>query len=213
MPAHITGPAMTTAPVTPRSSAGARWLTALVGFAVALFVTASSPPVTPVRTPIRMNGPWITRTVLGNEISLRVPSDWNVGPRAAFAGSFIFLTGSFSNQLLSPACTTSGNSITCGQPLTSLQPGGILVDVYDNGNPTWTLRSEPGVPATVSGLSAKLDIETGGQQACGGLGADRSRTEFIAMSSPPEDYYEISICSRGVPDDVGARVMASIRVG
>jgi hypothetical protein len=203
---------MTTPLVTQRSSAGARWLTAIAGLALALFVTASSPPVTPLPTPIRVHGQWITRSVLDNEISLRVPSDWNVGPPATFAGSFSFLTGSFSNQLLSPACTSSGNSITCGLPLTSLQPGGILVDVYDDGNMLWSLSREPGVPVTVSGLSAKVDVEAGGRQACAGLGADRSRTEFIAMSDPPEDYYEISICSRGVPDDVGARVMASIQV-
>jgi hypothetical protein len=85
------------------------------------------------------------------------------------------------------------------------------VDVYNNGAPTWSLGTEPGVPATVDGLAAKVDVGTGGEQ-CGGLGADRSRTEFIALSNPPEDYLEVSICSRGVPDDVGARVMASVRV-
>jgi hypothetical protein len=198
--------------VTPRRSAGARWLTAIAALALALFVTASSPPVTPVPTPIHMNAPWITRTVLDDEISLRVPSDWNVGPPASFAGSFSYLVGSFSNQLLSPSCVTSGNSITCGRPLTSLQPGGILVDIYDDGSMLWSLSREPGVPTSVSGLSAKIDVEAGARQACAGLGADRSRTAFIAMSDPPEDYYEISICSRGVPDDIGAIVMGSIRI-
>jgi hypothetical protein len=105
---------------------------------------------------------WTTRTVDDRQVSLSVPSNWNVGQAWVIPGSFADLIGSFSNQPLSPPCTTSGNSIACGPPLQSLQPRGILVDVYNNGAPTWSLSSEPGVPATVSGLSAKVDVQTGG---------------------------------------------------
>jgi hypothetical protein len=141
-----------------------------------------------------------------------VPSDWNVGQGWSIPGAFDDLVGSFSNQPLSPPCTTSGNSITCGPPLSSLQPGGMLVDVYSNGSTTWRISSQPGTPTTVSGMSARVAVQPSSQQDCTGLGADRSRTEIIALTNPPEDYFEISICSRGVADAVGARVMASVRV-
>ena len=135
-----------------------------------------------------------------------------MGDAWVIPGSFADLVGSFSNQLLSPPCTTSGNSIECGPPLATLQPGGILVEVFSNGAPTWTIDDQPGMPTTVSGLNARLDVESGSRGACTELGADRSRTELIAFPQPPEDYLEIAVCSRGVADWVAARVMASARV-
>jgi hypothetical protein len=68
------------------------------------------------------------------------------------------------------------------------------------------------MPTTVSGLAAKLDVERGSRGSCAELGADRSRTELIAYPQPPEDYLEVAVCSRGLADWVGARVMASVRV-
>ena len=99
-------------------------------------------------------------------------------------------------------------------PLTALQPGAILVEVFSNSaiNPDWTIGGQPGMPTAVSGLTARLDVVTGSQGACAGLGADRSRTELIAYPQPPEDYFEIAVCSRGLADAVGARVMASVHV-
>jgi hypothetical protein len=197
--------------VGPKRRTGARWWTGFGALALALVVTASSPGVAPLPTPIHMNGRWSTQNVDGL-ISMSVPSDWNVAEGWIMPGSFADLVGSLSNQLLSPPCTTSGNSITCGPPVTSLQPGAVLVDVYNGGNPLWTLSSQPGTPTVVSGWSARVTVQTGSQSSCSGLGADRSWTEFIAPPSPPDDYYEVSICSRGVPAAVGARVLASVRV-
>lgn len=79
-------------------------------------------------------------------------------------------------------------------------------------NPYWTIGGQPGIPTTVSGLTAQLDVETGSRGRCAALGADRSRTELIAYPQLPEDYLEIAVCSRGLADWVGAGVMASVRV-
>ena len=141
-----------------------------------------------------------------------MPAPWNVGQPWVMPSSFTDLVASFSNQALSPPCTTSANSISCGPPLTTLQPGAMLVEVFQNGFPTWNLSSQPGTPTTVSGLAAKVDVGAGAGGPCGSLGGDRSRTEVIPFPSPPEDYVEIDVCSRGVADAVGARVIASVRV-
>lgn len=146
------------------------------------------------------------------QVSIYVPSNWNVGETWVMPGSFGDLVGSFSNQLLSSPCTTTWNSIRCGPPLTTLQPGGILVEVFSNSGLAWTIGGQPGTPTTVSGLTAKLDVGAGSQGGCAELGAGRSRTELIAYPQPPEDYLEIAVCSRGLADWVGARVMASVRV-
>jgi hypothetical protein len=197
--------------VEPPRRTGARWWSGLGALALALLVTASSPGVAPPPTPILMNGRWTTQNVDGL-ISISVPADWNVGQGWTIPGSFADLVGSLSNEILLPPCTTSGNSTACGPPVTSLQRGAVLVDVYSNGSPLWTLSSQPGVPTVVSGMSARVSAQTGSQSACSGLGADRSWTELIALASPPEDYDEVSICSRGVAPAVGERVLASVRV-
>jgi len=198
----------------PRRSARARWALTVSALALAFWVTGSSAAVVPRPQPITPHDVWVTRTVDEGRVSVSVPSNWNVGEPWVMSGSFVDQVGSFSNQVLSSPCTVSGNSIECGPPLTTLQPGGILVEVSANSaiSPAWTLGGQPGVPTTVSGLTARLDVEAGSRGACADLGADRSRTELIAYPQPPEDYLEIAVCSRGLADAVGARVMASVRV-
>jgi hypothetical protein len=141
-----------------------------------------------------------------------VPSNWNAGEAWIQASSFTDLVGSFSNQSLSPPCTTSANSIGCGPPLSSLQPGAMLVDIYHDGSPQWTIDSQPGAPTTVSGLLAKVTDQAGAQGYCSGMGADRSRREVIAFADAPDNYFEIDICSRGVPAEVGTRILGSLRL-
>ena len=161
---------------------------------------------------INLSGAWTTRTVDDRQVSLSLPTNWNVGQAWVMPSSFSDLVGSFSNEALSQPCTTGANSIECGPPLTTLQRGGVLVEVFQNGAPTWTINSQPGAATTVSGLSARVDGQTGSQAACGGLGSDRSRTEVIALPNAPDNYFEIAICSRGLADAVGARIMASVQV-
>jgi hypothetical protein len=168
---------------------------------------ASSQPL-----PIAMNGTWASRTLDHGEVTLSVPSDWNAGEAWIQPSSFTDLIGSFSNQSLSPPCTTGSNSITCGPPLQSLQPITLLVEVFHDGSPDFTLDSEPGTPTTVSGLPARMTDASGSVGPCNGLGADRSRTEVIPFPSAPDNWIEIDICSRGVDDAVGARIMASVAV-
>jgi hypothetical protein len=146
------------------------------------------------------------------QISLSVPSNWYVGEAWVMSGSFADLTGSLSNQTLSPPCRTGGNSIECGPPLTELQPGGILVEVWQNGRPEWTLDSQPGTATTISGLAARVAFEAGGQGQCVAMSADRTRTAAVAIPANPSDYFEIDICSRGVSDTVGARILESLQV-
>jgi hypothetical protein len=168
---------------------------------------SSPPPLT-----INLNGAWTTRTVDHRQVSLAVPANWNIGQAWVMPSSFTDLVGSFSNEGLSPPCTTSANSVECGPPLTLLQPGGVLVEVFQNGFPTWTINTQPGTATTVSRLAARVAIQTGGQGGCSGLGADRTRTEVIAFPDAPDNYFEVDICSRGVADAVGTKVMGSVQV-
>jgi hypothetical protein len=111
-----------------------------------------------------------------------------------------------------PPCSTTWNGISCGPPLDSLQLGAALVEVFhDSFFEPWNFSDQPGTPLLVSGLSAKLVVTTG-SGACGGLQADRSRTELIAYPDAIDNYIYVAVCSRGIPDAVSARVMDSVQV-
>jgi hypothetical protein len=182
--------------------------TALVcASAVVGCAAAASPPLA-----VDVSGHWTTRTIDRHQVSLSVPSNWNVGESWIQPSSFSDLVGSFSNESLSAPCTTGPNTIACGGPLTSLQAGALLVEIWQNGSPQWTLDSQPGTATMVSGLPARVDVETGGHGYCAGIAADRTRSEVIPFPIAPDNYFVIAICSRGVDDAVGARVMGSIRV-
>jgi hypothetical protein len=184
----------------------ARWAFALL---LGLTIAACSPPPPVAIDPA---GTWATRTVDDGQVSLSVPGNWSAGEAWIQASSFTDLVASFSNQSLSPPCTTAANSISCGPPLASLQPGAMLVDIYHDGSPQWTIDSQPGSTAPVSGLQARVTVQAGAQGYCSGMGADRSRREIIAFADAPDNYFEIDICSRGVPAAVGARILESLRV-
>lgn len=141
-----------------------------------------------------------------------MPANWYIGGGDILPGSFSDLVASYSNQTLSPPCTTGASSITCGLPLTSLQKGAMLVDVSHNSTLPGPVRPWPGTPTTVSGFQAWVTDEHGQQGACTGLGADRTLSEIIPFPDAPNNYFAIDICSRGVPDSVGTRILESLRV-
>jgi hypothetical protein len=186
-------------------------LPASVAFIVAMLLGGAAAGCSPRPPgPVDACGSWSTHTLDDHQVTLSVPRSWNVGTAWTLPGSFTDLTGSFSNQSLSPPCVTGPNTVGCGPPLRSLQPGAMLVEVWQNGSPQWTLDDQAGAPAVVSGLPAKLDVEAGGAGYCSGMGADRTRIEYIPFPTVSDNYVEIDICSRGVADDVGARVIRSV---
>ena len=186
--------------------------TSLFALVFGLIATACGASTAPAPLAIHSNETWITRVMDHKQISLSVPSNWYVGEAWMIPGSFADLTGSLSNQTLSPPCRTGGNTIECGPPLTALQAGGVLVEVWQNGGPGWTLDHQPGTATTVSGLAGRVAFAAGGQGQCVAMSADRTRTVVVAMPANPSDYFEIDICSRGVSDAVGARILESVQV-
>jgi hypothetical protein len=202
--------ALTSHPAGSRSR-GRRHSAIVIFVCALLFGMTAADSTTRPPLPITPHGPWTTRTIDG-EISLSVPTTWEAGDSWTTPGSFETLVGSLSNQTLVPPCTTTLNSITCGPPLDSLQPGGVLVEVFNESFLVpWNFNDQPGTSLLVSGLPAKLNVTTG-INACGDLQADRGQTELIAYPDAIDNYFGITVCSRGVPNAITARVMDSVQV-
>jgi hypothetical protein len=88
----------------------------------------------------------------------------------------------------------------------------MLVEVWRDASTISNLTTQTGTPATVSGLAASTTDEAGSAGPCTGLGADRSRTLVIPYPSAPDNWIEVAVCSRGVAEAAGARIMESVAV-
>jgi hypothetical protein len=128
-------------------------------------------------------------------VSFAYPAGWS---KAAWASvsSFTDLVAAVSNQHLRTPCFRSGNSSSCGQPLSQLQDGAVLVEWWQNGFPNWTLAKQQGNPITVDGLEAKLQEGSRNWGECSGLGADRWINVVIA-SPQASNYWQFVACMRG----------------
>jgi hypothetical protein len=100
-----------------------------------------------------------------------------------------------STQPVHNPCATHGNTISCGFPVQSLEPGAVLV--------TWNASAPPGVglgpgsPLRVGGRPARRVDTAGGM--CRSIGADRTIDVLIATRPLPSTLTEFTACLRG-PD-------------
>ncbi|MHB1523665.1 MAG: hypothetical protein ACYCS9_05185 [Candidatus Dormibacteria bacterium] len=131
-----------------------------------------------------------------NAISFAYPKGWS---RATWSSpsNFTYMAAAVSNQQLNDPCFESGNTSGCVQPLAFLQPGGLLVEWWENGFPTWSLARQAGTPMRVDGLSAKIQAGTGGRNDCSGLGADRWISVVIERPPTTDNYFQFVACMRG----------------
>ncbi len=98
-------------------------------------------------------------------ITFSYPTGW-YRTAASFPGSFSDMVAAVSNQPLRDPCTVSGNSFTCGEPLDSLKAGAVLVEWWSDGSPRWSIAGQPGTPATVDGLQARIQETSGSGPGC-----------------------------------------------
>lgn len=185
-----------------------RWL--IPGMAAILLAGCTSSIVPPGRSspcsagspsgqaliPIRPSGA-TTRVSCGG-ITFGYPAGW-YRTAASYPSSFTDMVAAVSNQPIHDPCTTSGNTITCAEPLNTLDTGGLLVEWWVDGFPQWSLAKEPGTPTTIDGLQARMQQHSGSSLGCpAGLGAQISIRVAIARTAPG-NYFELDACARG-PD-------------
>jgi hypothetical protein len=98
-----------------------------------------------------------------------------------------------STQAIHSPCSTRGNETTCGWPVKSLKPGGVLA--------VWQFPYAPPCPGCTSG-TAGTQLQVGGRNAtrkvtrggaCRAIGADRTIEVTIENSGAPQ----FMACLRG----------------
>lgn len=125
-------------------------------------------------------------------LSFSYPSAWKAsapsGPTELHFNPLVYV----STQPVQDACSTSGNTTTCGFPVEHLEPGGVLVVWETNGIPAMGLG--PGTRIQVGGRPASFNDAAGG--TCHAIGADRTIDVTVETSPPPAAFTYLTACLR-----------------
>jgi hypothetical protein len=127
-------------------------------------------------------------------LAFRYPAAWRLGRWSADVSNFTALIVYLSTSQLKDPCTVTSRPdrkvISCGHPLNTLPPGGILVSWNADGFP---LSHPPEPNTTIAGRKA---IET---RSTGGWCATLRGTETITVKilrDVPDNWYEMDACLR-----------------
>lgn len=98
-----------------------------------------------------------------------------------------------SNQPVHDPCSTQGNTTSCGFPVQTLEPGGVLVTWNASEPPSTGLG--PGSQTRIGGRPARRVDTAGG--LCRSIGADRTIDVLVATGPLPSTLTEFTACLRG----------------
>jgi hypothetical protein len=166
-------------------------MTAPGRLATALAVVAVSVALPFARTPAEPARPAPTVSFSAMGLSFRYPATWHAGTWddvSSFTALIVYLS---TGQQYDPCTVTTSpgeKSVTCGDPMRTLPPGGVLVQWDLDGFPGFRL-TKPN--ATIAGRPA-LETKTSGGW-CASLGG----TETISVIIPrdqPDNWYGLNAC-------------------
>ena len=148
------------------------------------------------------------------KLSFDYPSSWMVSHYDDWVSTREAKLVYLSTQPTHDPCVRSGNTITCGDPIYSLGPGGVLVTWAVFGFPGWNLNLEKGSALQVDGRPAKWDAlrlpaADPNAQSCVRIAGDESVLVWVA--SPVQwDAYTLSACLRSPNDGRAEREVRAL---
>jgi len=133
-------------------------------------------------------------------LSFDYPSSWKVSHYDDWVSTREAKLVYLSTEPTHDPCVRSGNTITCGDPISSLRSGGVLVAWAELGFPGWNLNWEKGSPLQIDRLPAKLDVlqlpaADPRVQGCIQMGGDESVLAWVARRAQ-SNAYALSACLR-----------------
>jgi hypothetical protein len=127
-------------------------------------------------------------------LAFRYPGTWRSGTWnddvSSFSGLIVFLG---TERLHDPCQRTAGAQVTtasCGDPVSQVTPGGMLVRWDEDGFPSW---HAPRANTRIGGRPATETVTAG--RWCRTLGGSRTITAVIPLDS--DNWYEMDACLRG----------------
>lgn len=152
-------------------------------------------------------------TLQASRVRISYPAAWSHVTGNDEMNSFDHMAIAVSDHALSEPCGEAVEpnfiEITCGPPLDSLQPGGVLIEWWEDAFPNANFNSFPGARLVVDGKPAKLTDRSGSSDECASLGADETLRVTVAR---PElnNWFAFVACLRG--PNLGTERQAAMRI-
>ena len=157
----------------------------------ALAVVAVSVALPFARTPAEPAHPLPAVSFSAMGLSFRYPATWHAGTWddvSSFTALIVYLSTGRQHDPCTVTTSPGEKSVTCGDPMRTLPPGGVLVQWDLDGFPGFRL---PKPNATIAGRPALQTKTSGGW--CASLGG----TETITVTIPrdqPGNFYQMEAC-------------------
>ena len=166
-------------------------MTAPGRLATALAVVAASVALPFARTPAEPARPVPTVSFSAMGLSFRYPATWHAGTWndvSSFTALIVYLSTGQQYYPCSVTTSPGEKTVTCGDPMGTLAPGGVLVRWDLDGFPGFRL-TKPN--ATIAGRPA-LETKTSGGW-CASLGGSETISVIIPRDQP-DNWYGLNAC-------------------
>lgn len=139
-------------------------------------------------------------------LSFDYPASWMVS-HYQYVSNFYMPIVYLSTQPTHDPCVRTGDSTSCGDPISSLKSGKVLVVWSAWGFPGWNLNVVRGSPLQVGGRPAKWEalrppvptpnprVPRSRQAGCAAMGGDESVTVWVARPGA-NNAYTLTACLR-----------------
>jgi hypothetical protein len=130
----------------------------------------------------------------GSGLSFSYPAEWTASkPILPVQDLHFHPLVYLSTQAVHAPCTTNGNETSCGLPIDSLQPGGVLAYWQYNELPLTGPITLTGKKIQVDGHPAGVKSTASGE--CQGIGADRTVEADVDLGN--DSLIHLTACLRG----------------
>jgi hypothetical protein len=128
-------------------------------------------------------------------LAFRYPQTWRSGTWgddvSSFSAPIVLLSTGRLHDPCQRTVKAQVTTVSCGDPVSALAPGGVLVRWSGNGAPSW---HAPAANTKVGGRPATETVTA--SAPCRALGGTRAITVVIP-DSPASGWYEMDACLRG----------------
>jgi hypothetical protein len=131
-----------------------------------------------------------------NAGSFDYPSAWRLS-HDSVVSSFTLLVAVLSNQQVHDPCTRTSTSVSCGEPLHRLSPGGVLVTWTQLGMMGGDIGQQPGTATTVDERAARVLVSDGSAAGCFRISGTTAEVDGTVLLNSSNQMWQMRACIAG----------------
>jgi len=138
----------------------------------------------------------LSATFSWNGGSFRYPADLHLS-QFSVVSSFTLLVAVLSNEQVHDPCTRTPTSASCGEPLSHLSPGGVLVTWTQLGMLGAGIAQQPGTATTVDGRVARVLVADVSAAGCASVSGTTAEVDATVLLDSSNHMWQMRACIAG----------------